>query len=155
MKTPPKAQAVIDATTAHAASLGVEMIVEWETDKDRLTFFIHRRDAPKGSGAAILRQLVELADQADLEVSIDVVQSHVRLVRYYWDFGFRVDAGDHASETAAIVDMLEQQARMAERDHLRGIEIDHGVTTMWRDQWAGALTPPPAETTNHPKETGS
>jgi hypothetical protein len=149
---PSEATTVIDAVQSHALSLGVEMVLEWEGEKERLTFFIDRHDAPKGSGAAVLRRLVELADRADLGISIDVVQSNVRLVRYYWDFGFRVDAGDHASETAAIVDMVEQQTRTAERDRLRGIEIDFGVTTMWRERWAGPLTAPANGATEDAKE---
>jgi hypothetical protein len=141
VRIPGAARRTIEAAQDHARSLGVEMVVEWQDEQKRLTFLVHRNAAPKGSGAAAIRRLVELADEADLEVCLDVLDSSTRLVRYYWQFGFRICDGDPASETAGLAEMEAEQARIRRRAR-PDAEIDYGVEFMWRDRWAGPMIMP-------------
>ena len=137
VKRTAKALLVAERAMRFAASIDVEMFVDWQDEQQRLTFMIRRNDAPKGAGARAILRLVELADADDIEISLDVLGSIPRLVRYYWRFGFRICAGDHASETAGLAEMVEEQR--VETQKARGAEVDFGVVTMWRDRWAGPL----------------
>lgn len=138
MRAPRAARGVIAAAETHASSLGVEMVVEWQDERRRLTFLVHRRDAPPGNGARAVRRLVDLADEAGVEVCLDVLNSSMRLVRYYWQFGFRICDGDPASERSGLAEMEAEQARMRRRAK-PGAAPDFGVEFMWRARYAGPL----------------
>jgi hypothetical protein len=125
---------VIEFAVDNAKSLGVTLDVD-RVD-DRLIFAIDRGEAPRGSGAAAIAELVRLADGADIEVLLDVKASEVALVGYYWRFGFRIHDGTPKGEAGDLAKLTRQIERHCARGRDRE---DFGVTTMWRDRWAGPL----------------
>lgn len=125
---------VIALAVGHAKSLGVTLDVD--RIDDRLIFAIDRGNAPKGSGATAISELIRLADEADIDVLLDVKASEVALVGYYWRFGFRIHDGTPRGETRDLDKLTRQIERHCARECDRE---DFGVTTMWRDRWAGPL----------------
>lgn len=129
--TPDRAAAerVADAAMVHAESLGVSLIVEWEEEAHRLTFHIDRGSAPKGSGGRAITRLVELADDAGIDVTLNVVNSEPDLVRHYWRFGFRLCSEDPDEETGEL--KLLEAERSAFLSKPGNEPVDFGVTFMW------------------------
>lgn len=125
---------IVRLAVAHATSLGVALDVE--SDGDRLMFAVDRRDAPKGRGAQAIAELVRLADEADVELALDVAFSEPALVRYYWRFGFRMHDGTPEGENADLQALCEEIAAHLAAGRPRD---DFGVTTMWRNRWTGPL----------------
>jgi hypothetical protein len=134
-----RARRVVLEATAHAASLGVDLHVDYDVERRRLSFSIYRNDAPVGSGAQAIRRLVDLADEADVEVTLDVMGSEPKLVEYYWRFGFRMCGGDLRSETDDLALLRRERETTMARRGSYGDPI-HSVVTMWRERHAGPLT---------------
>ena len=135
---PPHVARIVEESERHATSLGALLEIDWQPDHDggRIAFALHRMHGPRGSGAQALRHMLGLADAADVPVVLDVMHSAPRLVRYYWDFGFRLVSNDSEAELAEFELLEEELAQTKKRD---GPEADLGVTFMWRDRGAGAL----------------
>lgn len=133
---PNAATLVIDAATAHALGMGVALVVEWQDEQERLTFVVERRSGAPGSGAATIAELLRLADEAGLEVAIDVLESIPELVHYYRRFGFRAfsEATDpiltEAEEEAGVADLRVRRNRFLTT--AGNAPSDLGVTFMWR-----------------------
>jgi len=134
------AEAVASAAMTHAASIGVALVVEWDDDRARLTFHVDRGDAPKGSGGIAIRRLIDLADAADVDITLDVVNSEPALVRHYWNFGFRLVSDDPVPEIDELrILEAERSAFLAEPGNE---PVDLGVTFMWRGRGGGPLPRP-------------
>jgi hypothetical protein len=153
MSNPDTLKAVADEACAYAASIGVELHVDCDEVRNRVCFMINRNDAPKGSGAKALRRLVDIADAADVEVSLDVKESEPRLVRYYWRFGFRLSAGDARSETTELSKLKQERERFLATNP-RMEPVDFGVVTMWRDRWAKPLIVDDVQGVDGPQTAG-
>lgn len=131
------------SAAAEADAIGVELIVEWQQDQQRLTFAVTRLSGPPGTGADAIRHLLHLADGAGVEVAIDVLESSPDLLRYYRRFGFR--AFSEAIDPTVVE--TEEEAGIEELTTMRNAFLaiagntaaDFGVTFMWRDT-------PPRET---------
>lgn len=120
-----------------AHDMGVELNID--DMNGRMAFAIARHDnASPGQGALVITELLKMADDADVEVYIDVRAGEPALLRYYHQFGFRLidgDCDDEENEVLAIA--AEREAWTA-----GGHDLDDlGVTTMFRDRWSGPLKP--------------
>lgn len=119
-----------------ADELGVEFHADYEAG--RIMFSINRGSAAPGSGAIVIDALLRSADACDVPVVLDVKESIPRLVEYYWRFGFRLIDGDAVSERAELDDLRRRRQRSIDRNP--GNSEEYGVTTMWRDRYAGPLS---------------
>lgn len=133
------AQVIRDAQD-FASRLRVTLIVEWQDEGERLTFFVARGKASRGSGAQAIAYLLMLADEANLPVVIDVLESEPALIRYYWRFGFRLGDGSGVAEIVALADLLAARTRFLQK--AGHTAADFGVTFMGRDRHAGGLLEP-------------
>lgn len=134
-----RADDAIRMAESKADELGVEFHADY--DEGRIIFSINRHAAAPGSGATVIETLLRNADAFDVPVVLDVKGSIPRLVEYYWRFGFRLIDGDAAAERAELDELARERQKYAERNG--GDTDNYGVTTMWRDRYAGPLPASP------------
>ena len=128
IKRPEPIDEIISNITAYAETLGVSLIAEYLDEQGYLTFVVSRTGGAPGNGAVAIRYLARRARESNLDVSIDVAFSEPRLIRYYWQFGFRLLDGSCMGEEEAELEKIEQErALYLERN---GSLKDYGVTTM-------------------------
>lgn len=79
----------LDEIKSDASKSGMYLSVKEKSDVITLEN-IQRRDAEKGSGAAIIRRITDYADRVNLPVELFVVKDEGVLIPYYEGLGFSV-----------------------------------------------------------------